>query len=165
MARGPLTGYSEQEIALIGRWLREGLSASGIAGRLSVARNRPVSRNAIIGIVQRNKVLAAIGFERKANRSVATSRGRVPRPSKPKIEARSAPQASPAALPVTVAAPAGPSPTSPMTFLAAITASRCLFFADAPMDPAGPDMPVCGCERQTHTRKPYCEYHLRREAA
>ena len=54
--------YTEKEIDEIAAWLREGLSASRIAGRFSALRGAPVSRNAIIGIVHRNTSLRAIGF-------------------------------------------------------------------------------------------------------
>ncbi|MDX8527501.1 GcrA cell cycle regulator [Mesorhizobium sp. MSK_1335] len=54
--------YTEKEIDEIAAWLKEGLSASRIAGRFSALRGSPVSRNAIIGIVHRNAGLSAIGF-------------------------------------------------------------------------------------------------------
>ena len=54
--------YTEKEIDEIATWLKEGLSASRIAGRFSALRGAPVSRNAIIGIVHRNAGLRAIGF-------------------------------------------------------------------------------------------------------
>jgi GcrA cell cycle regulator len=54
--------YTEKEIDEIAAWLKEGLSASRIAGRFSALRGAPVSRNAIIGIVHRNAGLRAIGF-------------------------------------------------------------------------------------------------------
>lgn len=53
--------YADNEIDAIAGWLREGLSASKIQQEFS-RRFRSVSRNAIIGIVHRNKVLAAIGL-------------------------------------------------------------------------------------------------------
>ncbi|RWQ12372.1 GcrA family cell cycle regulator [Mesorhizobium sp.] len=56
------SSYSAEEILAIAGWLRDGLSASQVAGRLATLRRRPVSRNAIVGIVHRNKTLAAIGF-------------------------------------------------------------------------------------------------------
>ena len=54
--------YTEKEIDEIATLLKEGLSASRIAGRFSALRGSPVSRNAIIGIVHRNAGLSAIGF-------------------------------------------------------------------------------------------------------
>ncbi|RVD55584.1 GcrA cell cycle regulator [Mesorhizobium sp. M2D.F.Ca.ET.185.01.1.1] len=54
--------YTEKEIDEIAAWLKEGLSASRIAGRFSALRGSPVTRNAIIGIVHRNAGLRAIGF-------------------------------------------------------------------------------------------------------
>lgn len=57
-----MPGYTDVELQEIGRWLKEGLSASRIAAKFSALRDGPVSRNAIIGIVHRNAMLAAIGF-------------------------------------------------------------------------------------------------------
>ncbi|TPN76742.1 GcrA cell cycle regulator [Mesorhizobium sp. CU2] len=57
-----MPAYTEKEIDEIAAWLKEGLSASRIAGRFSALRGSPVSRNAIIGIVHRNTGLKAIGF-------------------------------------------------------------------------------------------------------
>ncbi|MEI9406669.1 GcrA cell cycle regulator [Mesorhizobium argentiipisi] len=54
--------YTEKEIDEIAALLKEGLSASRIAGHFSALRGSPVSRNAIIGIVHRNAGLSAIGF-------------------------------------------------------------------------------------------------------
>ncbi len=54
--------YTEKELDEIAAWLKEGLSASRIAGRFSALRGAPVSRNAIIGIVHRNAGLRVIGF-------------------------------------------------------------------------------------------------------
>ncbi|BCM18779.1 GcrA cell cycle regulator [Mesorhizobium sp. J8] len=54
--------YTEKEIGEIAALLKEGLSASRIAGRFSALRGAPVSRSAIIGIVHRNAGLSAIGF-------------------------------------------------------------------------------------------------------
>ncbi|MBZ9816453.1 GcrA family cell cycle regulator [Mesorhizobium sp. CA7] len=54
--------YTEKEIDEIAALLKEGLSASRIAGRFSALRGSPVSRNAIIGVVHRNAGLSAIGF-------------------------------------------------------------------------------------------------------
>jgi hypothetical protein len=52
----------------------------------------------------------------------------------------------------------------PTTFLDAVNADRCLYFADNPMSEDGPDMPVCGAERAhepANTR--YCPYHVKRQ--
>ncbi|MER9056461.1 GcrA family cell cycle regulator [Mesorhizobium sp. M0910] len=68
MITNPST-YSEAEIAAIAGWLRDGDSASRIAVRLSELRRESVSRNAIVGIVHRNKHLAAIGFSRAGHSS------------------------------------------------------------------------------------------------
>ncbi|TIX55572.1 MAG: hypothetical protein E5V25_28965, partial [Mesorhizobium sp.] len=57
--------YAPGEIDDIAGWLRNGLSAMQIAEALSHQRKGPVSRNAIIGLVHRNKLLKSIGFERQ----------------------------------------------------------------------------------------------------
>ncbi|QPC91880.1 GcrA cell cycle regulator [Mesorhizobium sp. INR15] len=72
-----MPSYIDSELQAIASWLKDGLSASGIAAEFSALRGSPVSRNAIIGIVHRNAMLAAIGFangkgviaERAANRA------------------------------------------------------------------------------------------------
>ncbi len=56
--------YSAEDIEKIAGWLRDGLSASQISGMLSTARGFCVSRNAVIGIVHRNRTLKQIGFAR-----------------------------------------------------------------------------------------------------
>jgi hypothetical protein len=58
-----IAGYSDAEIDRIAGWLSDGLSGSQIASRATVAFGRPVSRNAAIGIVHRDKRLKAIGFK------------------------------------------------------------------------------------------------------
>lgn len=68
-----MAAYTEKEIDEIAALLKEGLSASRIAGRFSALRGSPVSRNAIIGIVHRNAGLRAIGF---ANPKGARAGGR-----------------------------------------------------------------------------------------
>lgn len=57
-----MSSYTDTELQEIAVWLKDGLSASKIATRLSVLRGSPVSRNAIIGIVHRNPALKTIGF-------------------------------------------------------------------------------------------------------
>ncbi|RWN28987.1 MAG: GcrA cell cycle regulator [Mesorhizobium sp.] len=57
-----MANYSDAELHEIGRWLKDGLSASRIAVAFSTLRGSPVSRDAIIGIVHRNAMLGAIGF-------------------------------------------------------------------------------------------------------
>ncbi|MER8410371.1 GcrA cell cycle regulator [Mesorhizobium sp. M1342] len=57
-----MASYSDAELHEIGRWLKDGLSASRIAVAFTALRGSPVSRDAIIGIVHRNAMLGAIGF-------------------------------------------------------------------------------------------------------
>ncbi|MGX8008314.1 GcrA family cell cycle regulator [Mesorhizobium sp. ORM8.1] len=81
--------YTEKEIDEIAAWLKEGLSASRIAGRFSALRGAPVSRNAIIGIVHRNAGLRAIGF---ANPKGGRAGGR------PRKDARISPRRRPSKM-------------------------------------------------------------------
>lgn len=62
---GVQSPYTEAEIAAIGGWLADGLSATQIAAAFGARFRRHVSRNAIIGIVSRNRRLSAIGFAGK----------------------------------------------------------------------------------------------------
>lgn len=68
-----MTAYTTSEIDSIAGWLKEGLTASQIATRLTAARGTPVTRNAIIGVVHRRAALKAIGF---ANSKGGRSGGR-----------------------------------------------------------------------------------------
>lgn len=61
------TTYTLDEIEALAGWLREGFSGNQVAHKLTVRRGVNVTRNAIIGIVKRNKVLNAIGFARSPN--------------------------------------------------------------------------------------------------
>ena len=89
--------WTPERKAKIAGWLKEGLSAGEIVGRLDVK----VSRNAVIGIVTRDAGLKAIGFVR--------SRGNVGRrtiPNKPIKNSRLVPPAAkPEPLPVSSGAP------------------------------------------------------------
>jgi len=81
--------YTEKEIDEIAALLKEGLSASRIAGRFSALRGSPVSRNAIIGIVHRNAGLRAIGFANpKGGRAGGRPRKHAARPDRPGRRAR-----------------------------------------------------------------------------
>ena len=77
-----MAAYTEKEIDEIATWLKEGLSASRIAGRFSALRGAAVSRNAIIGIVHRNAGLRAIGFA-NPNGGRAGGRPRKAQPDRP----------------------------------------------------------------------------------
>ncbi|TIS99573.1 MAG: GcrA cell cycle regulator [Mesorhizobium sp.] len=89
-----MTGYTQSEIDSIAGWLRAGDSASKAAGKLSAVRGRSVSRNAIIGIVHRDRTLKAIGFSnstkgrtgsRKQGLTAAKDRPKPNEKSKPKL--------------------------------------------------------------------------------
>lgn len=76
--------YTDKELTEIATWLKEGLSASGIAARFSALRGARVSRNAIIGIVHRNAGLRAIGFANpKRGRAGGRPRKHATRPDRP----------------------------------------------------------------------------------
>lgn len=205
--------YTKAEIDRIATMLRDGLSASQIS---SIMTDR--SRNSIIGIVHRNKVLKAIGFanasasraasaaaqhpgssqrsrpvlERTApagRRKSADGRSAYKAPWKPHRQnprakasedngrtsaAEGAPMAGEASRAHGPDRAGGTTPSisrdsverhAPIPFLDAVNGGLCLFFADDPMAPAGPDMPVCGAARQTWSRKPYCAGCLDRERA
>lgn len=78
-----MTGYTSEEIEAIAGWLRDGLSGKQMAAAFT-AKFRFVSRNAIIGIVLRNKTLHAIGFARSPGSGKPK---RVPQAPKPFIPA------------------------------------------------------------------------------
>lgn len=156
-----MTNYTAAEIELVGEWYkRDGLSGSQIAARFS-HEFRPVTRNAILGVLHRNKML-------KGKRQATASRPpRVPR----------APKASPVKAANRRAIPSGAAAFNPgyvplaqtaalvplpITFLDAVNANRCLFFATDPFSPDGPDMPVCGAERPMWGSRDnrYCARHL-----
>lgn len=59
IAAHPLSGYTQAERDLIAKCLREGESANEIGARIGR------SRNAVIGVVHRDKGLKAIGFARR----------------------------------------------------------------------------------------------------
>ncbi len=81
--------YTEKEIDEIAALLKEGLSASRIAGYFSALRGSPVSRNAIIGIVHRNAGLSAIGFANpKGGRAGGRPRKHAARPDRTGRRAR-----------------------------------------------------------------------------
>jgi len=86
--------WSKQDIARVADLLREGASASQIATEF-----RDRTRNSIIGLVHRNKTLAAIGFFRAAMRNHGGGRK--------KGDAPRVPRKKPAPKP---AAPRGPKP-------------------------------------------------------
>lgn len=76
-----MAGYSEEEIDTIAGFLKDGLSASQIASNMAGR-----SRCAIIGIVDRNEKLKAIGFEHKpgypvkCTRKTVKAKRKAPRP-------------------------------------------------------------------------------------
>lgn len=195
-----MSSYTTADIDRIAVLLREGYSASQIATCLPER-----SRNSIIGIVHRNKVLKAIGFANASasraasaaaqpgapagRRKSADGRSAYKAPWKPHRQdprakasedngrtsaAKGAPMAGEASRAHGPDRAGGTTPPisrdsverhAPISFLDAVNGGLCLFFADDPMAPAGPAMPVCGAERQTWSRKPYCAGCLDRERA
>lgn len=84
-----MTGYTLDEIEAIAGWLRDGLTAQQIATGFT-ARYRFVTRNAIIGIVLRNKVLHKIGFARSP---ASARKDTAHTPSAPRVVKATAPVA------------------------------------------------------------------------
>ncbi|MER9188326.1 GcrA cell cycle regulator [Mesorhizobium australicum] len=90
-----MTGYTQSEIDSIAVWLKAGDSASKAAGKLSGMRGRAVSRNAIIGIVHRDKTLCGIGFANATKgRNRPSKQGLAPAEVRPRPDAK--PRAKPA---------------------------------------------------------------------
>lgn len=87
-----MSSYTDTELHEIAIWLKDGLSASKIATRLSALRGSPVSRNAIIGIVDRNPALKTIGF---ANPKGGRSGGRPRKNARPAQAGKSRKQIGP----------------------------------------------------------------------
>lgn len=72
--------YTDDDIFRIGEMLRDGMSAGQIAAKM-----RGKTRNAIIGLVQRNKYLRAIGFERSPGQPRYRSEPKPPKLQSPKF--------------------------------------------------------------------------------
>lgn len=72
-----MRGYSDDEIGVIAGFLRQGLSAGKIAAEMSALRQARVTRNAMIGIIRRDKRLAAIGLKSQITLSTGGGRKRV----------------------------------------------------------------------------------------
>lgn len=66
--------YTDAQIDMIAKWLRDGLSGGAIADKLSAHCGRVISRSAVVGLVHRDKRLAAHGFAR-APKSIGRQRG------------------------------------------------------------------------------------------
>lgn len=136
--------WSEERVGELRRLVERGDSARIIAAQLGC------SRNAVVGKAQR------LGLRLKGVSSNPAGGGRPkagPRRAASGDRVRVAAKARRRG--VTVAAPALPT----VTFLAAVEAGTCLFFACDPFAPDGPDMPVCGGARVAGSR--YCALHER----
>lgn len=159
-----MSAYTQTEMDRIADGLREGLSASQIAKALSEFRGASISRNAIIGVVRRNKKLRAVGFDRA-------------KPGSPKGGTPPAPYQLPGRLFLAAVdeidregeayrlkSPAAvrPMPTRQPRF-AAMRFADCLSSrCRAPLsydleEKPGPDMLCCGF--RAVPGRPYCEYH------
>lgn len=127
------TPEREQELAR----LADGTLSAGEIGMVLGC-----TRNAVVGKIMRGKG----AFGRLGSHAAAVGRIRpsYAAPRQPK------PSASALSLPAVL----------PMTFGEAVDRGRCLWFTCAPMDPSGPDMPVCGAERAVHApASRYCAHH------
>jgi GcrA cell cycle regulator len=172
-----MTNYTQPEKDSIAIWLRQGDSASQIAPKLSAQRGSPVTRNAIIGVVHRDKALKAIGFDRgnKARAGERVKLRRAPKADRPRM--RSAPGQLPGRLflaavdgidregdTYTLKAPVVRIPVpSAQPHFAAMRFLDCLFDrCRAPLssgleEKPGPDMLCCG--GLVEAGKSYCAYH------
>lgn len=158
-----MTTYTSSEIDLVREWYeRDGLSGNQIATRFS-REFRPVTRNAIMGVLHRNKMLKGKGRQATASRPPRVPRAPKAPPIKTAIRRPPVPSGAAAFNPgyVPLAQTASLVPL-PITFLDAVNANRCLFFATDPFSPDGPDMPVCGAERPMWGSRDnrYCARHL-----
>lgn len=181
----PYTIYTQAEKDSIAAWLKEGGTATQIAAKLSVLRGERLTRNAIIGVVHRDKTLKEIGFDR-GNQMRAGKRKdgsiKIKLPKAPAARRSNAP--SPYHLPgrlfiaelngetqgdeaYSFLSPAirTPGPVAQPHFVA-MRFLDCLFNrCRAPIssdleERPGPDMLCCGFHSEPG--KPYCTYHKKR---
>jgi len=160
-------GYSDVEIDAIAGWLREGLTASQITA--SFGRSfRPVTRNAIIGVVHRNKRLAAIGFAAQgrvgraagaAAKPKATPRRRLAAPSPGAPAARIRLPDAPTS-PARGEAGAAPATPSAAKLLADLAWHECRW----PVNNAAPGEQHLFCAAR-RGNGPYCHAHALRAGA
>jgi GcrA cell cycle regulator len=169
--------YSQDERDSIASWLKEGDSASQIAAKMSAARGVPLSRNAIIGVVRRDKTLNAIGFDRGNQARAGRLKVKLPEAQPTRRASVASPYHLPGKLFLTAIeeqdgvgdrydmkslSPRIPSPTVQSQF-AAMRFLDCLFDrCRAPLssdlnEKPGPDMLCCG--HLVEPSKAYCAYH------
>ncbi|TPI33057.1 GcrA cell cycle regulator [Mesorhizobium sp. B3-2-1] len=136
-----MASYSDSELQAIGAWLRDGLSASGIAAAFSAQRGARVSRNAIIGIVHRSAMLGAIGFANGKGRPAARTAMAKAASRAAKVEAsRSGASLQPAVKSATRPKRA-PSPVRPRLFqreAGVLIADGQTYRIEVPAPPRGP---------------------------
>lgn len=179
-----MSAWSDAEIGRVQELIAGGHSGAQIAARISVEFERKVSRNAVISLIHRRikrETFAGLSarpgpkpstmnrpVRQQVDRSKMPVTERSAKPSRP-ASARPSPARQPDHTDLSgkrteptlfVRGPAAGIVVVPMAFSRALDEGRCLFFAADPMIPGGPDMPVCGCLRQTVSRKPYCQAHL-----
>ena len=184
-----MSAYTDQELADIGVWLKKGLSASQIAKKLSADRGQMVSRNAIIGIVHRNRTLKTLGFANATGSRTERSRKkqtlpkarpltlRLPKVVRPRPASGTAPYQLPGRLFIAaieeidrdgeaydlLSRPSSqPLPVRQPHF-AAMRFVDCLFDrCRAPLSPDLKEKPgpdMLCCGHLVEPLKPYCSYH------
>ncbi len=153
--------WTSEELDVLKLLAAKGLTASQIAARLGNGR----SRNAVIGKMERDKIILANARSR-LHRPTKTAK---PKPARAKLPSRrsrpggaTSPVATPVASAPIVEVPNLPA-TLPMTFVDAMFAGRCLHFVGDPYGVDGPMMPVCGAERAYDDtgQQRFCTRHIR----
>ncbi len=181
MSRAVNDAWSAEHLAIVKRMVAEEKSAGDIGKVIGK------SRNAVIGKILRMGGQLGRLSPRATQKSTKRAASAPKLRTKPSLAATAKDWDSPPANPSDIGAPPRRRPDAenkpsvsslptiasdhalaliPMTFLEAVNGNRCLYFADAPMDPAGPDMPVCGAHRAEHPKMTrYCPRHQRSQVA
>lgn len=149
-------GYTSEQVDAIAGWLSEGLTASQIVSVFCRTFGEDRSRNAIIGIVHRNKRLAAIGLagrgERSEKQKAAAARQKI-------VEKRQVRRAVVPAKPVVAPQPPKRVDAAAKT-LADLAWSECRW----PVNDAAPGEQHLFCAAP-RGNGPYCPFHARQAGA
>lgn len=175
MTGHPSSRYSDDERIAIEGWLRDGFSASRIAQEFIRKFQRYVSRNAMIGVIHRDPVLAKIGLPGNAPRTAGTQkdgRGKVQKVVAVRARKASAPKASnpkPKASPIPLKASLPPAPKPFVNFAAYDAGSRRLPLVDLgrhdcrfAVNDAAPGEEHLFCGHAIAPGSPYCPHHTAR---